>query len=375
MCVILAPDQKPVTADMIKAAHETNGDGMGVAWRAEVDGVKVVKWKKGITLVDEAVALVEKLPLPYIFHARRQTVGPKVPEMCHPFPVSLDVSLDLEGTTPGAVIFHNGTWKDWSDEMKRAAYLKNIEVPRAPHSDSRIIAWVTHFLGKGFLDELNEKVIWFHATEEHEVFGKDRFREANDSQSVMKRWTEVNGIFCSNTEFTKHLPGTKSDTITPIRQIINKVRGKQGGSGGDRNPSTNFRPGPTQLGQSGSGGVQEDQNLQERLQEGSAGLREAVSKGVVCVVSNVGNSITSRGPLITSTKWAVAYEKAHGHPLPRLVKPTHSDALIDPRMQIIGNVKKYRSSGLVGDYAATTDEANLLRARKLADTGISRIIH
>lgn len=364
MCVIQIADDKPLTADMIRAGFAANSHGSGVAWREEVGGKKVVKWKKGIQSADEVVDLVANLALPYVVHHRIASIGPKIPEMTHPFPVRKDVSTDLEGSTTGPVLFHNGTWHQWDHEMFKAALLRGVKLPRAPFSDTRMMAWITHLIGPGFLEKIDEKVILF-SPEEIEIFGKER------------GWTCVEGIWCSNGGFQSRMGNNKSQTkeetqtstqapITPLRAIINN---RQGVSGGERQ-EPGFRPGPASVAHTGFGTP--DGHQQGQVQGREVPVSTRIAAGVVCAVENVGDRPSGgRRPLISDPGFVDAYKQTHGHPPPFAAKPVQG---------VTGNVKRFRSSGRVGSpvigsgFAARGGDAELSRRRRNAAAGISNVL-
>lgn len=349
-------DDKPLSADMIIAGYQANDHGSGVAWREAKDGKPGVRWKKGIQNPDEVVALVEKLALPYIVHHRIASIGPKIPEMTHPFPCTKDVSLDLEGWTNKAVLFHNGTWSEYRHKMYEAALLKGVKLPRGPFSDSRMMAWLYHLLGEGFLDDIGEKVILFKP-DDIEIFGHSR------------GWTCVDGVWCSNSGFAHRMKKADNFTpvrqITPLRQIVDST--KKASLGGGRQEA-GFRPGPSQLVQPGSEEAREGQ--QAGSENGSTSISTRVEHGVICVVENIGASPKGRHALIKNQLFEAEVRKLTGRSLNLPHKSTS-------RADIIGNPKRFRSSGRAADdsaWAATTQDADLVRRRKLAAMGASTVI-
>lgn len=141
MCVIIIAERKRIPERYIEQSMRTNRDGAGVAWR---DGRAVV-WKKGMRDPDEVVELTERIPLPYIFHARISTVGSgDNPELTHPFPLNL--ATGTEGRSRRGVLFHNGHWSQWENAFWSAVgQLKRI--PPGAWSDSRVMAMVKRIWG------------------------------------------------------------------------------------------------------------------------------------------------------------------------------------------------------------------------------------
>lgn len=345
-CVIMIVDDERPTAEMVRAGFKANPNGAGFAWRDTMkDGTKksvpIVRWKKGITDVDEVVDMAAKLPLPYILHCRIPSIGGPSLELNHPFPVSKDVSVDLEGWTKGEVLFHNGTWHGWNNKMYEAALLRGIKLPRAPFSDTRMMAWVYNLLGRGFLDDIDEKVIVFGPTDEPEVFGRGR------------GWTCVNKIWCSNDGFRRHLFENRPQQQQQPRPVVMGPQERihsSAVSGGDRNPA-GFRNGPAHVGSAGSS--QAGENL-KRANEGSpAGAEARAAAGIVAAVSRIGETNPRRHSLIEDEEFQAEYA--------RLVNTRPGN--------IIGNPKRFRSSGRGGD-----DSADLERRRMEAARGITRVL-
>lgn len=369
MCVIQVFDEKKANPDMIVAGFRANDHGSGVAWREKKGDKLGVKWKKGIQNPDEVVALVEGLELPYVVHHRIASIGPKIPEMTHPFPCTKDVSTDLEGWTDKAVLFHNGTWSEYRHKMYEAALLKGVKLPRGPFSDTRMMAWLYHLLGEGFLDDISEKVILFKP-DDIEIFGQSR------------GWTCVDGVWCSNSGFTSRINSNNSRSIsfpqgpvTPLRQIADSS--KKTPQGGERQ-QPGFRPGPTPLVVAGS---QEARHDQQAGPEGRpAGISTRLEHGIICVVENVGDRPKGRHALTTNPTFVSEVKKLTGQGVPQLSKSTS-------RADIIGNPKRFRSSGRRGTqvadifggvidpgWAATSNDSELVRRRKLAAMGASPVI-
>lgn len=142
MCVIIATYKKP-SLKLLQQAESANLDGGGMAWLA--DGK--VHWKKGITAL-EIHALTKELEPPFICHFRIATIGGTGKGLTHPFPIGGGVAL--EGKTKGAVLFHNGHYRDWEERV--FSNLANDVYPSGPMSDTRAIAWLSKSWGVNWLD-------------------------------------------------------------------------------------------------------------------------------------------------------------------------------------------------------------------------------
>lgn len=185
MCVIALIEDKRPSTEMVEKMWNKNPDGGGLAWRK--DGY--VHWKKGLKL-SEMQGMIKSLPTPFIAHFRIASVGGVKDELCHPFPISEKVELDLSGKTKGGVLFHNGHWGDWKKELVSM----HVKLPRNPWSDSRAMALMTYYSGFGFLDVLDEKVICFYP----------------DGIEIFNGWWKQMGpdkIWCSNDFFETQTGG------------------------------------------------------------------------------------------------------------------------------------------------------------------------
>lgn len=192
MCVILylEDDKKRPSEDMITKMWERNPHGTGAAWRETVNGKPVVRFVKGLNLA-ETRELFKTIPIPSVVHLRRATSGGILPKLCHPFLISPESKLAVEGTTPGWVLFHNGDWKEWDKWALDLTGKSGLKVPRGKMSDSRFIAVASDFYGVSFMNYLpTQKGVAFGPEEDDfELFEGE------------KGWTEVEGIWCSNDNF------------------------------------------------------------------------------------------------------------------------------------------------------------------------------
>jgi hypothetical protein len=149
MCVILHAASTRPTQTMMRRANDANPDGIGVSWTS---GGRV-HWRKGLTL-DDAIALVARIPMPFIVHFRWASIGKVTPGLCHPFPIGGD--LALKGTTRGAVLAHNGTWSAWAQRVTQACLDNDLEMPDGDWSDTRGMAWLVKAVGPTVLREIGD---------------------------------------------------------------------------------------------------------------------------------------------------------------------------------------------------------------------------
>jgi len=131
MCLIIIADSARPSATEVDAAHLSNSDGIGVAYQQPAD--RLVTWEQGLT-VEGTQALIPTLPLPFVVHFRFATHGGISRQLCHPFPVSRQVGITLQGQAR-ELLFHNGVWNQHAQFERRAKL-------RGPVSDTRIMAYV-----------------------------------------------------------------------------------------------------------------------------------------------------------------------------------------------------------------------------------------
>lgn len=257
MCVIFVADQGVrVTEEMVRLGYFRNGSGAGAAWRHKGE----VVWRKGMNL-EEVQGLNKELPFPYVLHFRLPSHGTATgPQACHPFEVSNDASYRLSGLAPNGVLFHNGLWTDWKNKLADAAVRGGWHLPGGPYSDSRGLAIMASRIGAGYLELINEKVIWF-TKDEVQIFGEG--------------WVEKNGIMCSNLSWESvGSSGGRGQVMgfIPVSTHPNGTTSSTEGSGGvPRDPS--FR------GNGPQGSSQEGTHQQKEVQQGDAtAVREGMAE-------------------------------------------------------------------------------------------------
>lgn len=166
MCVVCIVDNTRPTDKMVAQMYQANKFGAGIAWREtrKLKGTKgeekIVHWRKGLKL-EEVQELVRTVPIPFIAHFRIPSCGPDVPELNHPFPISDEVEMFLDGVIPGWVLFHNGTWHHWKDMLFDSCLKAGVKIPKGPWSDTRAMALVVKKLGLNALEFIDEKTVAF----------------------------------------------------------------------------------------------------------------------------------------------------------------------------------------------------------------------
>ena len=173
MCVVALVESVRPSDEQIHQMWEQNSKGGGgVAWRDVMDGVGVVRWKKGLNK-DEMIAFNNTLPFPYVLHFRQPSHDTSDSLLAtHPFQIDEDATSEFEGVVAGWVLFHNGYWNEWRKKLEAIAMTGFKRLPSGAWSDTRGLAWAAHHLGFGFLEMANEKVLCLGPEElDIEMFG------------------------------------------------------------------------------------------------------------------------------------------------------------------------------------------------------------
>jgi hypothetical protein len=256
MCVIFIADSnvRP-TEDMVRFGYLKNSAGAGAAWREN----GVVKWKKGMIL-DEVQKLNLELPFPYVLHFRQPSHNTAVgPEACHPFVVNKRADYRTEGRTKDGVLFHNGFWTGWREKLLEVSIKGLLPLPGGPWTDTRGLAWMTSHLDEGFLELVDEKVIWFKHDDIH-IFGGP--------------WTRRNNVLCSNLQWEPSTGGTGGGRqhagFYPGSQM-SMVHGKAGKEAGSTSSSSSAVTGGESAREGTGGSSQGDsfRNSRVSTQDGS----------------------------------------------------------------------------------------------------------
>jgi hypothetical protein len=147
MCVIIHAVEAKPTADELLDASLTNADGGGVMWPTK-NGL--IAWRKGLD-VDQVIALVETLPLPFGIHFRIATHGHVSHALTHPFPVTSHAGITTDGESKHALM-HNGIWNDYQRHVGALKGAKTYadqdgQVYLQDVSDSRIMAAKVYQVG------------------------------------------------------------------------------------------------------------------------------------------------------------------------------------------------------------------------------------
>ena len=213
MCVIVGTESKiRPTPEAVAKMFYQNDHGGGIAWREAHAGVTYVHWKKWLN-EEEMQDMCANVPLPFVAHFRIASIGGRWPELCHPFPIDLEMSNALEGRTQSHVLFHNGHWGVWKERCQDLAYKTGRKLPIGKWNDSRGMAFLAGSLGLGILEWIDEKALAF-GPERCEAFGNP--------------WFLVDGVWVSNKGWENARPSKgnvkeekKSDL--PIRNVYTET--------------------------------------------------------------------------------------------------------------------------------------------------------
>lgn len=338
MCVILFCDETRPSESMVGRSFLKNDKGAGIAWREEVDGKKVVKWKKGLEM-DEIQDLCKKVPLPFVAHFRIPSFGGPHKLLNHPFPVDPQAELAYEGQTEGKVLFHNGSWSEWRKFSLDTASRQPEKFPKGRWSDTRAMAWCASIYGLGVLELINEKVIVF-SPENIDIFGDG--------------WDEVDGVFVSNLAWkgqawpppnSKYGPAQHVKTAVerpvqrplPTKTLSLPVVGARNEKAGGTSQNGTFR---TSRSSETSCTARSDDDREQV--EGSSepvceGSEDGNGRHIVCIKENFGGvesdySLEVENDSVTLTreeelkKWALATQDNPAKGRPRVINMPHPDS-------------------------------------------------
>lgn len=149
MCVMFNIHSAFPSDALLELAQEKHPDGIGVAWPAK--GGKTVNFKRGMDLPQLKKLLPKLSPGGTVIHFRKASVGGVVRELTHPFLLEPGSPVHkMEGETPG-VLFQNGTWNTWNEELKNSLYNTGEKIryiPGDPWSDARALAYLVEKHGE-----------------------------------------------------------------------------------------------------------------------------------------------------------------------------------------------------------------------------------
>ncbi|MCF7734284.1 MAG: hypothetical protein K9N23_21555 [Akkermansiaceae bacterium] len=189
MCVILVcPENVRPDRATLDACHKANPHGAGVAWRED----DRVRWMKGLE-PEELESLIAGLSGEIVIHFRWASVGEVTLKLCHPFPVTANATTRLTGHAR-AVLFHNGTWGDWRETLRR---MPRHRRPDGLLSDTRVAASLVDLCGSEVLERLPGRWVFFE----------------RDFTELFGDWQRWDGMRVSNLNFERHLNSHQQPTL------------------------------------------------------------------------------------------------------------------------------------------------------------------
>lgn len=289
MCVIFATQKTRPTKEQVAAAYAANPRGAGIAYRTEENGVKGVRWKKGMNL-EQAQLMAATAPLPYVLHFRIPSVGPDKPQFNHPFVIGPNADIAVEGFTEGNLLFHNGTWQQWRSEMPRIAMAYGEKIPLQAWSDSRAMAFAAYCAGLGFLTFVEERVV---------VFGPDMleiFSPVSWSKVADGFWASNMGWNYSKPTSYTGSPAQKSaevllpheDDTEPVVSLVEITKQAETQAGGPARQAAGFRP---DAANGGMAKVFGGGNQQEHLQGRAEGVHASVEGGRPSIIEGLAEEV------------------------------------------------------------------------------------
>jgi hypothetical protein len=154
MCLLAICDTRHFDKDEFENAFKKNDDGFGYAYRTKTG----LKYKKGIMNVSEAWTeyerFIKKHIFPHIVHFRLGS--PVCKELTHPFVISKESELTLEGITDYDLLFHNGIISSWEDKLFNISVI-NGYLPEGKFSDTRMLALALSRAGNHVIEYVNGK--------------------------------------------------------------------------------------------------------------------------------------------------------------------------------------------------------------------------
>lgn len=176
-CILICIDKKP-TLEILEKIADRNDDGCGIAWVEN----GMANFKKGIKGAKASFDFIQNINLPFVMHFRLISSGGGNELLTHPFVISEDSPLLLEGKAE-KLLFHNGTISNHDVYLSACG----IDAPGSLHSDSRSIAMILGKNGKyDFLKHIyQQRFVIIDATRPKYIIKRGDF-------------TKEDGIFYSN---------------------------------------------------------------------------------------------------------------------------------------------------------------------------------
>ena len=181
MCVVIVADSQKPSLEILTQCRNANSHGIGITWLNENGKAE---YKKGIEL-DELYQLTLKLTLPFVVHMRLASSGGKSELLCHPFEITKESQLRLEGECDKTLV-HNGHIHEYERLLAAAGiYIEKNE--NNPMSDSRAVAMIAANNNEKFLHYLTGNFVIVDSLEKTiRMFGD--FKEENGIHFSNMTW-------------------------------------------------------------------------------------------------------------------------------------------------------------------------------------------
>lgn len=215
MCVILLAESQRPSLEILTKCNNANSHGIGIAW---INKNEKVQYKKGIEL-NELYNLIQDLSFPFSVHFRLASSGGKSELLCHPFEITRESELKLNGECD-KVLMHNGHIYNWKEYL--AATGIYISDDKELMSDSRAIAMIA-FNNEKFLSILNGCFVIIDSLgKKFRMFGDFKEEEGIHYSNMFWKFERMHShIF--NHEYYEHYCNEES-YINSIKNISRKER-------------------------------------------------------------------------------------------------------------------------------------------------------
>lgn len=149
MCVIAICEQGlKLDNQTFRDCFSSNHHGAGFAWMQDGD----LCWSKGYMDSKSAWKKYKTIcEFPHIAHFRLSSAGGICEELTHPFLITDDSPIEMEGRGQNRLLFHNGTISGWQNMLMMISF-SNKKCPEGKMSDTRVMAMAVSILGESMLD-------------------------------------------------------------------------------------------------------------------------------------------------------------------------------------------------------------------------------
>lgn len=182
MCIIIVAETEFPFNKVLQLSELQNGHGGGIAYIKEGK----VYYHKALT-AKQIGKFRHTTEGPWLIHFRIGTVGGLNASLTHPFPVSMDTGMELDGSSE-AVIAHNGHYPWWKEELFRA-FEEGDSIPEGPWSDSRAMAWLIGKYGESYIPNF--------------IYQKVAYLDKNGIRRYGSGWVKHGPLWLSNDPFGK----------------------------------------------------------------------------------------------------------------------------------------------------------------------------